>query len=101
MVELTPENVEMINGMKAKDIPALADMDQLMLAEMRQGCRLTIPLRTKQDFRKVSQILGELSVSLAQVASNHQLSTLEALRTVKWDVDRANRLIRDFCQPTK
>lgn len=101
MVQLTPEIAEMVNGMNAKDLPALRDLDEIILAEMRGSCRLDIPLRTKHDFLKVSQVLGELSVSLAQTASNHQLTTLEALQRTKHDVDRANRLIRSFCPATK
>src|SRR6266481_5701323 len=98
MVDLTnPAVVEAVTAMNRKDTPELGDMDEIILAEMRQSCRLDIPLRSKQDFRKVSQVLADLAGRLGLIASDSGLTTLQGLQTAKSDVDRANRLIKNFC----
>lgn len=101
MVELTPENVEAVNALNRKDIPALKALDEILLGEMRPTCRLDIPLRTKQDFQKIAEVLSTLAGRLALIASRRDLSTLEALRMAKTEVDGANRLFRIFCPATK
>src|SRR5689334_14754307 len=43
-------------------------MGAILLAEMRRSCRLDIPLLTKEDFRKVSQVMADLAGCLAALA---------------------------------
>src|SRR4029077_14081384 len=98
MVDMTnPAVVEAVTAMNRKDTPELGDMDAILLAEMRRSCRLHIPLRSKEDFRKVSQVLVDLAGRLALIASDQGLTTLQGLQTARSDVDRANRLIKAFC----
>src|SRR5690242_6136178 len=98
MVDLAnPAVVEAIASTNRKDSPELGDMDAILLAEMRRSCRLDIPLLTKEDFRKVSQVMADRAGRLALIASDRALTTLQALQTAKSDVDRANRLIKNFC----
>lgn len=102
MVDLSdPAIVEAVTAMNRKEIPELRDLDELMLAEMRRSCRLEIPLRTKLDFRKMSPVLSDLSVQFLQIGSDHGLTTLQALRRARDDVDRANRIFREICPYTK
>lgn len=102
MVDLSdPAIVEAVTAMNRKEIPELRDLDEIVLAEMPRSCRLVIPLRTKLDFQKISQIITELAIQLLQTCHNRELTTLQALHRVQDDVDRANRIIRRVCGTTR
>lgn len=102
MVDSTnPGVVETITAMNRNDNPEPEDINELLLVQMRQSCRLTIPLRNKQDFGKVSQVMSHLAGRLALIACDQSLTTLKALQTVRSDVDRANWLIKALCPNLK
>ena len=102
MIDLTnPAILEAVTAMNRKDSPELVDLDEILLAVMRRSCRLDIPLRTKEDFGKLSQVVADLAARLGLISSDHGLTTLQALQAARSDVDRANRPIKTFCPSRK
>lgn len=102
MVDLTdPETLAAVVNMQRKDIPELRDLDAIMLAELPKTCRLDIPLRTRLDFQKMSPYLGMLQGRLTEIGHNERLTTLQALREARAEVDKINRIFRELCPATK